>query len=251
MSKGKAYANRNEVVDNDLYHTPECLTLKLLEKEKFKKVLEPACGDMAIVDPLRQNGVDVIFSDIERGADFLTAKLDLKKSDIITNPPFFLWDEFIKKSKELNSRKSAFIGRANYFGTVDRYNSGIFDGLKTVYFFNRYVDYRTPRRKDGLFHVGAMLTGWFVWERGYKGKPQIDYIDVQDYAKLGMYREKDYKILDFLGISSTWTPHMDLDFYFAIKQIENEFKIKLPVKDYDRIDSISKLLKSCKNIISS
>lgn len=242
MDKGKAYSHRSPVIDNDLYHTPECLTYKLLEIEKFKNVVEPACGDMAIVEPLINKGYNPIFTDIERGDDFLKDSIINKKRDIITNPPFNEWDNFVLKSKELKTRKTAFIGRGNYFGTVDRYNSGIFDGLKKVYWFNRYVDYRTPRRKDGLFHVGAMLTGWFIWERGFKGDSVNNFIDVQDYAKLGMYREEDYLILDFLGISSTWFPDMEIDCQFIMDKIQKEFHFKYTQKQLDNGKDISKVL---------
>jgi len=240
--KGKSYASRTEVKDNDLYHTPECLTTKLCEVEKFKNPHEPACGDLAIVDPLKRAGYNPTFTDLERGVDFLNGDIYLKGSDIITNPPFYLWDDFIKASKKLKVKKTAFIGRGNYFGTYDRYASGLFDGLKKVYYFNRYVDYRTPRRKDGLFHVGAMLTGWFIFERGYKGDPAIKYMDVQDYAKLGMYREEDYNILEFLGISSTWFPDMEIDCQFIMDKIEKEFHFKYTIKQRKDAKDISKVL---------
>ena len=239
---GKSYASRTEVKDNDLYHTPECLTTKLCEVEKFKNIIEPACGDMAIVEPLFNYGYDPTYTDLERGTDFLTSITAGRKNDIVTNPPFYLWDDFVRRSKELKTRKTAFIGRGNYFGTYDRYASGLFNGLKKVYYFNRYVDYRTPRRKDGLFHVGAMLTGWFIFERGYKGDPAIKYMDVQDYAKLGMYREEDYEILEFLGISSTWFPDMEIDNRYIMGKIEKEFHFKFTIKQLKDAKDISKVL---------
>jgi hypothetical protein len=58
-----------------------------------------------------------------------------------------------------------------------------------VYPFNRYADYQTPARDDGLFHVGAMATAWFVWDMDYIGKPTIEVVDVQEYATLGNFNK--------------------------------------------------------------
>lgn len=43
--------------------------------------------------------------------------------------------------------------------------------------------------EDGLFHVGAMATGWYLWDMTYTGDPTIHVVDVQKYAKLGGYKD--------------------------------------------------------------
>ena len=94
------------------------------------------------------------------------------------------------KAKALQIEKFAYIGRMNYFGTHARNVNGLFNECKKVYVFDRMIDYRTPYREDGLFHLGALVTAWFVWERGFIGKPTIEQIDMQKYAKLGSYEIK-------------------------------------------------------------
>ena len=106
---------------------------------------------------------------------------------VITNPPFSLWDKFVVKAKS-HCKKFMFIGRLNYFGTNNRFQSGLWKNLKAVYPFNRYVDYQTPYREDGLFHVGAMATAWFLWDMKYIGEPKIRVLDIQKYAKLGNFK---------------------------------------------------------------
>jgi len=108
--------------------------------------------------------------------------------DIITNPPFSLWDKFVWKAKSLQCPKFAFIGKTDYFSAHGRNISGLWEGLRYVEIFDRKVDFQTPYREDGLFCVGALTCAWFIWENGYKGKPEIDIIDVQDYAKLGSFK---------------------------------------------------------------
>ena len=80
------------------------------------------------------------------------------------------------------------IGRLNYLGTQSRLNKWIWNNLKMILPFSRYVDYQTPYRDDGFFHVGAMATAWFLWDMDYYGKPTVEFIDVNKYAKLGNYR---------------------------------------------------------------
>lgn len=239
---GKSYAQRKPVENDDLFHTPVCCTELLLKGERLKNVIEPACGDNAIVDPLRASGINVNSFDIKTGDNFLELEGNFRKNQCMTNPPFFLWDDFVNKSKELEFKKTVFLGRGNYLGTVDRYESGIFHGLKHIYWFNRYIDYRTPRRDDGLFHVGALLTGWFVWERNYTGKTTMSQLDVQPWAKLGGYNEEDYIYLNHLGIGSTWFPEMKIDSQYIMEKLQKDFHFKYTQKQLDTAKDISKIL---------
>lgn len=88
----------------DSYPTPPDVTVALLEFLKIPKCLkiwEPACGDGYMVNAMRDMGYDVIGTDIQSGTDFLTADLpDGWVSWIITNPPFSLSEQFIRKCLE-------------------------------------------------------------------------------------------------------------------------------------------------------
>lgn len=204
--KGKAYANckpKNERPKGDFYSTPKSLVwvAEDIIKSEFKDniIIDPAMGIGAILEALaeiRHSACDV-GSDLYFGKtkiDYLHPgryKVFINTSYyVITNPPFSLWDEFVMKAKT-HCKKFMFIGRLNYFGTQSRLESGIFNNLKAVYPFSRYVDYRTPYRIDGLFHVGAMATAWFLWDMEFKGYPIIKQLDVQKYATLGGYKEND------------------------------------------------------------
>jgi predicted RNA methylase len=114
-----------------------------------------------------------------------TGSLQRIKS-VITNPPFSLWDEFVAKARE-HCTRWMFIGRLNYFGTQSRLDNNLWAGLKSIHIFSRYVDYRTPFRTDGHFHVGAMATAWFLWDLtlGNVHAPTLHFVDVSQYATLG------------------------------------------------------------------
>lgn len=208
---GKAYMNRKSKENRpkgDLYDTPKSLVWELLKREKFENILEPAAGNLAIVEALKSSPdftSKVTHSDINDGVSFF----DYKEwdGDILTNPPFSLWDEFIFHAKKIIKPGSKIIapkkktvslfnricmlGRPDCFAAHSRTTSGIWDGLKYEYVFDRRVDYRTPKRDDGHFHVGAMTSCWLIWEPGYTGEVIKRIIDVNNYATLGQYIECD------------------------------------------------------------
>ena len=179
---------------NDFYCTPFSLTWLLADKYDLSHIWEPACGKGSIVNPLKKMGVVVEASDIDPKFDPLGISRQFfefteKLSDtIISNPPFSLWDLFIFQAKMLDVKRIIYIGKTDYFSADGRSKSGIWNNLRHVNIFNRKVDYQTPYREDGLFCVGAMTSAWFVWDKGYTGKPTIDIMNVQPYAKLGAFK---------------------------------------------------------------
>lgn len=94
--------NRREL---DFYPTPPDVTHALIDFLQLPSgtIWEPACGDGSMAVALRQRGHTVIATDLretgygEGGVDFLTA--DRRACDaIVTNPPFFISEEFIRRS---------------------------------------------------------------------------------------------------------------------------------------------------------
>lgn len=191
--KGKAYVNRKDLYlrpESDYYPTPKSLTRELIKLGILKEgevIYEPASGEGAISSVLEDHGFAVFCDDLRTtGKDFL--ECEEKFPVIVTNPPFSLFDDFVMKAKEL-APKVIFIAKTNFFGAYKRSQSGVWDNLKDVYIFNRQVDYRTPLREDGLFHVGNLITGWFVWDTEWKESYwRTHIIDVQEYAKLGQVK---------------------------------------------------------------
>jgi hypothetical protein len=110
--------NRMGLNHSDMFGTPEwpvdALVSYLREHTTFNapynghpfdegKVWEPACGKGNIVHYLEQRGIDCYGSDISQGYDFLDMEvLNELYSCIITNPPFSLKDQFLKRCYELD-----------------------------------------------------------------------------------------------------------------------------------------------------
>ena len=206
---GKSYANRKkkaERPEGDGYHTPKSLiwVAQSFIKKEFKHpvILEPCCGHGSISQELLYSDYDVTLNDLYTASfwskDFC-ASFDYLEQDyfdhydyIITNPPFSLWNEFVEKAK-MHCRKFMYLGKLNFFGTHSRNVDGLWNHLKWVLPFDRYVDYQTPYRDDGLFHVGSQSTAWFIWDMKYKDKPMIELLDVQRYARLGPFLKRKPK----------------------------------------------------------
>ena len=189
--KGKNYANRKPLKERpeaDFYSTPISLVWELNNRgilpDKSTVIYEPASGGNAIVNSLQDMGFSVVKDDIRTTKkDFLdcTDTVDC----IVTNPPFSLFDDFVLKAKEV-SPLVIMIAKTNFFGAYKRNQMGVWENLRDVYIFNRQVDYRTPHRQDGHFHVGNLITGWFVWDRDWTESYWRTHImDVQQYATLG------------------------------------------------------------------
>jgi len=90
-------ANRKEL---DYYPTPKEVTFAFMKTVNWPsdlRIWEPACGNNHMVDVLRTRFTNVIGTDIQTGDDFLASNL-LDVDACVTNPPFKLSSQFIKKA---------------------------------------------------------------------------------------------------------------------------------------------------------
>lgn len=173
--------------NNDYYATPPKAVEELLKREQFNHyVWECAVGGGHIADVLKQNGYNVKCSDIiDRGynntevADFLHTERDKNDfaRDIITNPPYSMATEFVKHALDISmdSTKVAMFLKIQFLETKKRYELFKEYPPKKIYVFVNRVNCG----KNGVFgkESSAVCYCWFVWEKGYKGKPIVDWID--------------------------------------------------------------------------
>lgn len=174
---------------SDFYETPYSITSSFLERESFDyslNVLEPACGNGAIVKVLKRywNEEKIIANDLNvNNKDFLQE--DKKYPYIITNPPFSLAYEFILKAKEIATEKIVFLLPLSYLHGKKRYDNIFCDTifpLSKVYVYTRYPMLGEPLREDGKYRTGMMVYCWMVWEKSYTGCPRIKWIDNNSYV---------------------------------------------------------------------
>lgn len=206
---GKAFHNRKskeQRPEGDFYSSQPSLIWVAwpLIKKEFKRnlILEPCSGMGALSDTLRQYCAvetnDLFYQQACFHEDYLETNIFKNHKQIITNPPFSKWDDFVLKAKT-HCEKFMFIGKANFYGAASRSlipefplekekkRKEIWKNIKHVAFFNRYIDYQTPYRQDGLFHLGGLQTAWFLWEVGFTDIPTFSILDIDRYAKLGQY----------------------------------------------------------------
>lgn len=216
---GKAYSHKTAEKDRpairkgDNYSTHYSLTELLFSKVDFDftlPTLEPAAGEghmtfvlknyfnrLASYDPVQGiigfvNGA-LMASTYDSTYSFLTYNFPQKFSYIITNPPYSIADQFVMRAKEMGSLKFCFLLRINYLSGQTRLKKKIYDGLKWVYVFDRMPDLRAPIRPDGKFPTAMNVYAWFVWEKGYKGTFNGDFIDCSKYAIKAKEMEPEYK----------------------------------------------------------
>lgn len=180
--KGISIAGRKKADGIDFYETPAWATEKLLEKESFiGNILEPCCGAGAISRILEAHNYSVISADIRTdsgvygtpGVDFLSVAN--ATDNVVTNPPYFCADEFVKHSLEIASGKVAMLLKLSFLESVKRYPLFQLTPLRTVYIFSKRIT-MYPANQPKPKNSGTITYAWFIWEKGYSGQTQIDWL---------------------------------------------------------------------------
>jgi hypothetical protein len=162
--------------DLDPYFTCAVAVAALLvvEGERLpRRIHEPAAGDGAIVDPLRESGRFVVASDIHDYGlpgcaiyDYLTAAAPLGIEGIVTNPPFKQAQQFLAKA----------LGEVGYVALLLRTNF-LMDGEGRGKFLDLHeptrVYYAAPRFPmmhrfgwEGERAPSNTPHSWAIWQRG-------------------------------------------------------------------------------------
>lgn len=170
----------------DYYATDPIAIDKLCAVERFTPtVWECACGGGHLAEALREHGYQVMASDIvDRGCpnsyilDFFFA--EHSAYDIITNPPYKCAKEFVEKALEIIT----FGGKVAMFLKLT-----FLEGKSRRPLFEKYppkriwvFSERVQCAKNGDFEMysrhgaTAVAYAWYVWEKGYTGKPTVGWI---------------------------------------------------------------------------
>ena len=187
VCNGASNHSQEERQIDDYYATePKALEL-LLEKESFHPtVWECACGQGHLSKVLLEHGYSVISTDlIDRGygtggVDFLTVNT-VFDVDIITNPPYKYAQEFVEHALELipDGNRVVMFLKLTFLESQSRRQ--LFEKYppKIIYVSSS----RLQCAKNGDFikygkGTGtAVAYGWFIWEKGYTGEPQVRWFN--------------------------------------------------------------------------
>ncbi|BET21223.1 hypothetical protein [Solobacterium moorei] len=184
---GASNHSEKERHKDDYYATDPKAVELLLENETFNhSIWECACGEGHIAKVLESNGYHVVSTDlIDRGygvggIDFLKQTKNMRGNtgDIITNPPYKLALEFTQHALEIveEGNKVAMFLKLTFLEGQKRKQFFLKYPPKRIYVFSK----RITCAMNGEFEnypSSAIAYAWFVWEKGYKGKPTIDWIN--------------------------------------------------------------------------
>lgn len=167
---------------NDYYATDPKAVQLLLEKEKFSSnLLEPSCGEGHIAKVLLKHGHAVTSSDlIDRGFGDVQDFFEIEKfnGDVITNPPYKIALDFVKHSLEIipDGNKVAMFLKIQFLESKSR--RIFFDEFppKNIYVASSRLICAMNGEFD-KYKSSAACYAWFIWEKGYTGKPEIDWIN--------------------------------------------------------------------------
>lgn len=180
--------------EHDYYATDPYAIIKA--KDIFQEIgldnniWEPACGEGHLSEALKELGYKVKSTDlINRGygkqLDFLKCNISWS-GDILTNPPFKYASEFIHKSMELleEGRYGVFFLKVQFLETPARAKLFKECGLKYVIVNSERIccakngkfDKYFKKGPNGAYRGGTQLYCWFVFQKGYIGKPMIETI---------------------------------------------------------------------------
>lgn len=177
-----------ERVENDFYATNPKSVLSLLEVEDFNNgtILEPCCGQGHISKVLTENTNSSVrsFDLVDRGYgiggyNFLTESYSYHDY-VVTNPPYKLAKEFVDKSLQIANKKVAMFLKIQFLEGQGRKEWLQNSPLKTVYVFskrqNPWRNGESINPNTGKEWSNTMCFAWFVWEKGYTGKPTIEWL---------------------------------------------------------------------------
>ena len=160
----------------DHYNTPRYTTLSLLMNHAIQyPALEPCAGDMAIVNMLASG--EVYSLDINPDspcvahADYLTWDINQGYKTIITNPPFNIAIDIIKKALAdvVDGGEVIMLLRLNFLGSQRRRPFWEEHPCKKIHVLSKRPCFINGK-SDSIEYA------WFIWERGYTGKTEIDVI---------------------------------------------------------------------------
>lgn len=169
----------------DYYATdPKAAELLLEVEPELSYIWECACGEGHLADVFdKANKLGLATDKVYRGygnlnpIDFLTWD-DCWNGDIVTNPPYKFAKEFVEKALGIikTGRKVAMFLKVTFLEGKARKEFFKKNPPKTIYVCSG----RIPCAKNGDFDKypsSAIAYAWYVWEKGFTGKPTVEWIN--------------------------------------------------------------------------
>lgn len=188
VMNGCSNHSEKERQNEDYYATDPRAVEKLLEKENFlHPIWENACGGCHITNVLKAHGYNVFSSDIidrknenqDKVIDFLEYNDNPSQIDIVTNPPYKFAKEFVEHSLELiedGCKIAMFLKLTFLEGGGGRKELFKKNPPKRIHVFSKRVNCAKNGNEKEFNESSAVCYAWFIWEKGNKDLPIIDWI---------------------------------------------------------------------------
>lgn len=173
-----------ERADKDYYATEPAATDWLCRIEQFKgPILEPSCGEGHISMRLMAHHYEVVSRDlVDRGfgevADFLAPDNTEWGGDIVTNPPYAFAQEFVEKALAIipDGHKVAMFLKLTFLEGKKR--AALFESTPPIRVWVSRSRFKCAKNGD-FEHTPCSATayGWFVWQKGFTGHPEIRWFN--------------------------------------------------------------------------
>lgn len=174
----------------DAYFTPReaIVSLIAIEQEHLPKwIWEPACGDGAIVRPLREAGYNVTASDIKNYGfpceiiDYFRMLPDPTIRGIVTNPPFKLAIRFAEKAL-IDVPYLALLLRTNFLESTSRLEFFRRSPPSRIWVSSRRLPQMHRHDWSGPEAASNIAFAWFIWDKFDKQKRIIDWFDWGEFC---------------------------------------------------------------------
>lgn len=169
--------------EGDYYATSPILVHRFInavrQKYELGRILEPACGEGHISMVLEDYLFEVESTDLfdrgfgKTGIDFL-GRTELFEGSIITNPPYSLTDEFVKKAIEIQNGPGI-VAMLLQLQWITAKKRSVFDPyLSDIYILRG----REGCGKNGDFSkvIRAINYAWFVFRKDFTGIKEVHII---------------------------------------------------------------------------
>ena len=149
-----------KIKSSDDFQTPPIALTPLLPYIKKDWVVwECANGNGNLEKALKDNGLNVVGTDIKTGFDFVKDKQDFNFDLIITNPPYSLKNEFLKKAYEYG-KPFALLLPLTALESKERQSLYEKYGIE-ILLLNKRINFETPGGKGSS---SWFATAWFCWK---------------------------------------------------------------------------------------
>lgn len=173
-----------ERIENDYYATePKAAELLLEVEPDLNNIWECACGEGHLAKVFDKYGKLAKATDlVNRGygdsfCDFLS-DFTFWNGDIVTNPPYIKAKEFVENALRIvaTGRKVCMFLKLTFLEGKARKELFKKYPPKTVYVSSSRLN--CVRNGDfDKYPSNAVAYAWFVWEKGFTGKPTIEWIN--------------------------------------------------------------------------